>query len=705
MMASCLADLVAYETKHNEANGEDNRDGTNDNLSWNCGAEGPTEEAEILARRAGDIRALLVTLFAARGTPMLCMGDELGRSQRGNNNAYAQDNELAWIDWASIDVSLIDFVARLIRVRQTNGALNAETPLTGAPLDATGIPDVEWLTPDGQPFSAKEWNDPDTNSLIAVFYDPGNGDAASGEDASSRAAVLINASQNTVACELPGPSKNQVWALAIDSAQPDRATYILDTDRYILGGRSVAILVEQPSRVARRGAQAAGHVLDALASAAGIAPHWFDVNGRRHEVPANTKRALLAALGLPASSTGEARASLAVLAEERELRPLPVATVLRQSGTPTIRLGGHLAGLARRSGLTIALEDGSSQRVDIAADDGQRVEIATADGRRVMVRDVMLPALPLGRHRVWAEESPECFSHLAIVPDVAFLPETLRGDARAFGIAAQLYALRRESVDGTGDQGVGDFTTLRLFAQEAAAAGAATVGLNPLHALFASDPDRASPYHPSDRRFLDPLAIDIFSLPEPLLTETVRAAVERAKPHAERLSATPFVDYAAVAALKNPLFDAAHEAFRDLVRNHPRDPLVEDFEAFVRTGCETLRRFAIFSAIEASLGVTLEKFPPELKSPRGPGLDAFAAAHENAISRAMVLQWLADRQFAAAAREGRLKLGFLPGSGGWLRARWSGGVVGTGAFPAGGVGWRAARPPWSQWPGLGSSSL
>ena len=90
-----LADLVAFETKRNAANGEDNRDGTNDNLSWNCGAEGPTTDAAILARRAGDVRALLVTLFAARGTPMLCMGDELGRSQGGNNNAYAQDNELS----------------------------------------------------------------------------------------------------------------------------------------------------------------------------------------------------------------------------------------------------------------------------------------------------------------------------------------------------------------------------------------------------------------------------------------------------------------------------------------------------------------------------------------------------------------------------------------------------------------------------------
>lgn len=655
-----LADLVAFETKRNEANGEANRDGINDNLSWNCGTEGPTEDAGILARRAGDVRALLVTLFAARGTPMLSMGDELGRSQGGNNNAYAQDNELAWIDWASADASLIDFVARLIRLRRWHGALNAEIPLTGAPVDATGIPDVEWLTPEGRPFSVKDWNDPGAKTLVAVLYDPGDNNAALGGRVPSRAAVLITAGKGAIGCALPGLSKNHVWALAIDSAEPDRIPSIVEADHFALAGRSVAILVEQPSREARCQAPgAADHVLDALAMAAGIAPRWYDVNGRQHEVPADTKRALLTALGLPASSTGGARASLALLAEERELRPLPVATTCRRAGETTLRLGGRLAGLARRIGLTIALEDGSMRRVEITADDGQRGEAVAADGRKVVVRDVPLPALPLGRHRVWVEEAPEIPAHLAIVPDAAFLPEALRGDARAFGIAAQLYALRREPVGGKRDQGIGDFTTLRLLAEEAAAAGAVTVGLNPLHALFASDPDRASPYHPSDRRFLDPLAIDAFSLPEPLLTEKMRAAIERALPQASRLSAKPLVDYAASAALKNPVFDAAHQAFCDLAGSRPGDPLVEDHAAFVQAGGETLRRFAIFTAIEISFNGACDKFPELLKSSQGKGVPAFAAAHEEAISRAMFLQWLADRQLAAAAvRPSGLKLGF-----------------------------------------------
>ena len=169
-----LADLVSHSHKHNEANGENNRDGNDDNLSWNCGAEGSCDDPVIAARRKGDARALLATLFAARGAPMLTMGDELGRTQHGNNNAYAQDNELAWVDWAGADEELIDFSARLIKLRRETGALNAERALTGAPPDGSGMPDVEWLNFDGAPLAPPDWDDPAAKTLVAVFYDAGD---------------------------------------------------------------------------------------------------------------------------------------------------------------------------------------------------------------------------------------------------------------------------------------------------------------------------------------------------------------------------------------------------------------------------------------------------------------------------------------------------------------------------------------------------
>ncbi|WP_051952478.1 glycogen debranching protein GlgX [Methylocapsa aurea] len=648
-----LKDLVSYTAKRNEANGEGNRDGADENLSWNCGAEGESRDPAVAARRAGDIRALLATLIAARGTPMLTMGDELGRSQGGNNNVYAQDNALAWIDWASADADLTDFTARLIHLRRSTGALNGEAALTGAPIDASGFADVEWLTAEGAPYAVADWEEPGAKPLIAVFYDPGEGLRAP-----SRAAVLLNRDGAAIEVRCPPLRDGHGWSIEIDSAHPARAAEITVEDRIALAGRSVAILVERPvPREARRQTGAADDVLDALAEAAGIALEWFDVDGGRHLVGTETKRALLASLDLAASTTGEARARLAELAEERALRPLPVASTIRLGGDSALRLGGPLANLERKFALSIALEDGSTRQIEIASDAGRRCAIAAADGRQALVRHVPLPDLPLGRHTIVSDAAPDRPAHLAIVPAAAFLPPLLRDGPPVFGVSAQLYGLRR----GPGDQGIGDFTTLRLYAEEAAREGASLVGLNPLHALFPSDPERASPYHPSDRRFLDPLAIDAFDLPEPLLSLGVRTEIERAGPEAARLAAKRLVDYRAVAALKNPLFDAAHAAFAELSLARPDHPLVADHAAFVRAGGQMLWRFAIFSAIEAHFGATLGQFPKALKAPDGVGIAAFARTHEEPIARAIFLQWLADRQLASAAcaaRAAGLRLGF-----------------------------------------------
>ena len=139
-----LADLVSYAHKHNEANGEHNRDGTDGNLSWNHGVEGASDDAAVKAARARDMRNLLALLFGARGTPMLAMGSELGHSQRGNNNAYAQDNAISWIDWRHADAALIAFVGRLAKARREHPALHRAAWLTGQPFDDSGLPDVEW---------------------------------------------------------------------------------------------------------------------------------------------------------------------------------------------------------------------------------------------------------------------------------------------------------------------------------------------------------------------------------------------------------------------------------------------------------------------------------------------------------------------------------------------------------------------------------
>ena len=139
-----LRDLVSYDDKHNEANGENNRDGTSDNNSWNCGAEGPTDDPDVLALRARQSRAMLATLLLSFGVPMLLGGDEMGRTQQGNNNAYCQDNEIAWFDWSQPDTELQDFTKRLIALRKAHPVFRRRRFLSGAEAS-----ELHWFTPAG----------------------------------------------------------------------------------------------------------------------------------------------------------------------------------------------------------------------------------------------------------------------------------------------------------------------------------------------------------------------------------------------------------------------------------------------------------------------------------------------------------------------------------------------------------------------------
>src|SRR5690606_37185752 len=139
------------------ANGEDNRDGHNNNQSWNCGVEGETDDPAVNAARKRDVRALLATLFLSRGTPLIQQGDEMYRTQQGNNNAYAQDNEITWVDWDSADGALVDFVAAINAFRKAHPAVSHDRFLTGQ--ERHGLRDVVWLHPDGREMTEADWND------------------------------------------------------------------------------------------------------------------------------------------------------------------------------------------------------------------------------------------------------------------------------------------------------------------------------------------------------------------------------------------------------------------------------------------------------------------------------------------------------------------------------------------------------------------
>ncbi|WP_266339989.1 glycogen debranching protein GlgX [Kaistia nematophila] len=234
-----LADLVAHVRKHNDANGERNRDGTDDNKSWNNGAEGETADAAILARRRADVRALLMTLVFSRGTPMLTMGDELGRSQKGNNNAYAQDTPLAWLDWLSADEELIDFTSEIIALRADHPALRDPRPLTGKAVPGSDEPDVGWFDADGDLLDEAGWHAPGNRTLVAVLA------VGAGDGTVDRVCLVLHAGPAPIDLRLPPHAGGGRWRLGAASFDPDgiRAALSVSAQSLRLEPRSALLLL------------------------------------------------------------------------------------------------------------------------------------------------------------------------------------------------------------------------------------------------------------------------------------------------------------------------------------------------------------------------------------------------------------------------------------------------------------------------------
>ncbi|MFI6599923.1 glycogen debranching protein GlgX [Nonomuraea sp. NPDC050536] len=216
-----LQDLVSYNGKHNEANKEDNRDGTDDNRSWNCGAEGEDAGPSVIALREQQKRNFLTTLFLSQGVPMLSHGDELGRTQKGNNNAYCQDNELSWVDWSDVRENwlLLEFTQRLAELRKKHPVFRRRRFFYGKP--ARGLSDIAWLKPEGSTMTDADWNAGFAKSL-AVFL---NGEAITEPDRRGRRIVddsfllLFNAHYDTIRFTIP-KDYGEMWQTEIDTAMP-----------------------------------------------------------------------------------------------------------------------------------------------------------------------------------------------------------------------------------------------------------------------------------------------------------------------------------------------------------------------------------------------------------------------------------------------------------------------------------------------------
>src|SRR5579864_1180108 len=242
-----LSDLVAYDQKHNLANGENNQDGTDDNRSWNCGVEGDTDDPAILELRARQRRNLIATVLLSEGCPMLLGGDEIGRTQHCNNNAYCQDSELSWFDWEHIDEQMLGFVARMVALRRSDPVLRRRNFFSGQAVHGSGRKDIAWFLPSGREVSDHEWFDEGQRSLGMIL----NGDEIPDRDPRGRRIrggtlmVLLHAAEEQVGWIIPS-GWGDLWSVFADTGEHDvtpSTRHHHPGEEVIVAGRSLVALL------------------------------------------------------------------------------------------------------------------------------------------------------------------------------------------------------------------------------------------------------------------------------------------------------------------------------------------------------------------------------------------------------------------------------------------------------------------------------
>jgi isoamylase len=247
-----LQDLVSFNQKHNEANGEDNRDGTDNNRSWNCGVEGPTDDPVVKALRSQQKRNFLATLFLSQGVPMLLAGDAIGHTQQGNNNAYCQDNAISWINWdpEHADTSLLAFAQKMIALRKSHPVFHRRNFFQGRSIKGAGVKDILWLQPDGTEMTDEQWKQDSARSM-GVFL---SGEGLEEHDdrgqpmTDENFVLLMNAHHDGIPFTLPPVAPESEWVVLADtSCQTTRDADLLYKagDAYPLQARSLALLVER----------------------------------------------------------------------------------------------------------------------------------------------------------------------------------------------------------------------------------------------------------------------------------------------------------------------------------------------------------------------------------------------------------------------------------------------------------------------------
>ena len=280
----CLHDLVSYNEKHNDANGEDGRDGHSDNQSWNCGVEGPSDDPEIVALRERQKRNFLATLLLSQGTPLILAGDELGRTQDGNNNTYCQDNGLNWIDWENVSEdgqSLIEFTRKLLTLRRTLPILRRGRFLTGRVNEELDVKDVDWVSPSGQPMEGHQWEDPAARCVGMLLDGRARASGLHRPAMDQTALLVLNAHHDVVSFRLPEVVGGSTWHCLMDTNLPGglEAELFGSGDEYLVTGRSVLLFALEPDEGTSIALRRATRALSQLSEAPAFVPVSTPIEG------------------------------------------------------------------------------------------------------------------------------------------------------------------------------------------------------------------------------------------------------------------------------------------------------------------------------------------------------------------------------------------------------------------------------------------
>ncbi|MEO5328558.1 MAG: glycogen debranching protein GlgX [Magnetococcus sp. THC-1_WYH] len=678
-----LYDLVSYSRKYNLANLEDNRDGRDENFSWNCGAEGETADPDINRLRFQQLRNFLSTLLLSQGVPMIVGGDEFGRSQKGNNNPYCQDNDITWFqwnDWSEDRKNLLGFVQKLIRFRKFHPIFRKNSYFTGQAVD--GKPrDIVWLRPDGQELMGSDWDHLPGNVLGVIFSGEFESEGLNPCDSApeweankdSTFLILTNPSPTEVAFQLPdqgADKKKKCWKLVMDtSLQP---SFVPEAgpwphESYLQAPHSIAILefvsidgvwkdMPKPTQSAN-----ARQEMDLLAQLAGIQDGYWDIFGRWQTIPANSRQSFLTAMGLPCGTHGQVSASLRSLQEAKWRRPLePSLVVHGLAGEIQIPIVVKAKYLDNTFEWAFIEEDGNLSHGRIDLKECPLEDEIILEDRRHQRRLFVLPIkAPLGYHRfeitgTGLSGSDRATMALIRVPDHCYMPEAMKDEeGRIWGTAVQLYALNSSK-----SWGIGDFSDLKSLVSGMAAQGAGVVGLNPLHAQFPRHPGRFSPYSPNSRFFLNPLYIDLEAVAEFEQCPEARKKV-RSSEFQELLAQvrqTPMVDYIEVGHMKMTIMRLLFKTFRVLHLSSASGELPSNrclaFRQFVKEGGERLLHLAIYNALANHFGEggfggrTWRGWPLPYRDPQSPEVKRFADQHKMEVEFFQYLYWVAQSQLA-----------------------------------------------------------